>query len=168
MDIHSSALDMTLEGSHSFDNVIDYRFSFRLRELKLNKDESEFGEVIDDETGVRIFVRMFGKLDDPTIIWDQKARKDQAKENREQAKQEALSILKSELGLFKKDTTIKAYQPKVQQREEIKIEFGKEEVDPAILEKEKKKKQSKIAKFGDKLKEENKKQKEKEVEFSVE
>jgi hypothetical protein len=107
-------------------------------------------------------------LDDPTIIWDQKARKDQAKENREQAKKEAMSILKSELGLFKKDTTIKAYQPKVQQREELKIEFGKEEVDPAILEKEKKKKQSKIAKFGDKLKEENKKQKEKEVEFSVE
>jgi hypothetical protein len=168
MDIHSSALDMTLEGSHTFDNTIDYRFSFRLRELKLNKDESEFGEVIDDETGVRIYVRMHGNLDNPTIVWDQKARKDQARENREQAKQEALSILKSELGLFKKDTTIKAYQPKVQQREEIKIEFGKEEVDPAVLEKEKKKKQSKIAKFGDKLKEENKKQKEKDVEFTVE
>ena len=131
MEIKSNALDITAEGTHSFDNWVDYKFSFRLRELKKLKDESEFGEVIDDRTGVRIYVRMFGDLNSPTIQWDQTSRKQKGKENREEAKNEAISILKSEFGLFKKDTTIKSYQPKTVQKESLKIEFGKEEtVDP--------------------------------------
>ena len=166
MEIKSSALDITAEGTHGFNNKVDYRFAFRLRDLKLKKDESEFGEVIDDETGVRIYVRMYGDLDNPTIEWDQTARKDQARENRQEAKQEALSILKSEFGLFKKDTTIKAYQQKQVQREELLIEFGKDEVlTPEEIKKEKQKKQGKLSKFSEKLKQEN--DKDKEVEFIV-
>jgi hypothetical protein len=167
MEIESSALSISVEGSHTFDNMIDYRFAFRLRALKMQKDESEFGEVADDGTGVKVYVRMYGPLDKPSIVWDQKARKDQAKENREQAKQEAISILKSEFGLFKKDTTIKAYQPKNQPRESIQIQFGKEDnLDPEQLKAEKKRRESKISKFGEKLKKEN--EKEKGVEFTVE
>ena len=166
MEIKSSALDITTEGTHGFNNKVDYRFAFRLRDLKLKKDESEFGEVIDDETGLRIYVRMYGDLDNPTIEWDQTARKDQARENRQEAKQEALSILKSEFGLFKKDTTIKAYQQKQVQREELLIEFGKDEVlTPEEIKKEKQKKQGKLSKFSEKLKQEN--DKDKEVEFIV-
>lgn len=166
MEIKSTAIDITTEGTHTFNNMIDYKFSFRLRDLKLQKDESEFGEVIDDETGMRVYVRMHGTLDKPIIEWDKNSRKEQARENREAAKQEAISILKSEFGLFKNDTTIKAYQPKVQQREELRIEFGKEEtVDPIELKKEKEKKQTKLSKFGEKLKQEN--QKEKDVEFTI-
>lgn len=167
MEIESSALSISVEGSHTFENWIDYRFAFRLRALKMQKDESEFGEVQDDGTGMKVYVRMYGPLDKPSIVWDQKARKDQAKENREQAKNEAISILKSEFGLFKKDSTIKPYQPKTQPRESIQIQFGKEEnVDPEQLKAEKKKRESKISKFGDKLKKEN--EKEKAVEFTVE
>lgn len=166
MVINSSALDITTEGTHTFDNNVDYKFSFRFRELKVQKDDSEFGEVIDDGTGIRIWVRMFGPLDNPTIVWDEQSKKEQAKENRQAAKTEAISILKSEFGLFKKDTTIKAYQPKVQQREELRIDFGKEEtVDPVEEKKKTNKLLNNFKEKANKLKQQQEKEKENEIIF---
>lgn len=161
MLISSSALDITTEGTHTFDNQIDYRFSFRLRELKLQRDESEFGIVEDDGTGIRLYVRMYGSLDNPTIVWDGQSKKEQAKENREEAKKEAMSILKSEFGLFKKDTTIQIYQPAVRQREEIRIQFDNEEdSNPVEEKKETKERMTKLKEKMNKLKQSQEKEKE--------
>jgi len=124
MRIGSSALDMDVSGVHSFDNAIDYRFVFRLRDLIKSEKDAEFGEVIDDGTGIKIFMRMHGTLDKPIIEWDKNARKEQAKENREEAKKDAKSILKSEFGLFKNDTTVKEFVPEQAPKEELKIHFG--------------------------------------------
>ncbi len=145
MRIGSSALDMDVSGVHSFDNEIDYRFAFRLRDLMKTEKDSEFGEVIDDGTGIKIFMRMYGTLDNPIIEWDKTSRKEQAKQNREEAKQDAKSILKSEFGLFKNDTTVKEYHPQEMPKEELKIHFGpatKEE----FKEVQKEKKDSKLKK----------------------
>lgn len=109
MLISNNALDVNLVGTHGFDNQVDYRFDFRFRELKSQDRRTEFGEVVDDGTGVRLFVHLFGPLDDPTIEWDKSAQKQLVKENFEQEKQTAKSILKSELGLYKKDTTVAVY-----------------------------------------------------------
>ncbi len=161
MEIKSSALDITMEGEHSFLNDIDYKFSFRIRDLKIQRDESEFGEIIDDETGVKLWVRMFGNLDNPTIEWDKKSRKANLEEIRLEKKNEAISILKSEFGLFKKDTTIKAYQEKQVPREELRIEFGKEEkVDPVEEKKKSNKLKETIKSTGKKLKIEKPKEQE--------
>lgn len=167
MEIKSNALNITIDGKHKFNNDIDYKFAFRFRELKEKKDESEFGIVEDDGTGIKIFVRMYGNLGNPIIEWDKSSRKEDAKQNREDAKQEAISILKTELGLFKKDTTIKKYQPPKKEYEVLKIEFGKEEEVNPFEEKKKIEKEKKgLKKFGEKLKEKGK-QEEKE-EFTVE
>ncbi|WP_341902219.1 AsmA-like C-terminal region-containing protein [Fluviicola taffensis] len=157
MEIKSSAIDITVDGKHKFNNDIDYKFAFRFRELKQKKDESEFGIVEDDGTGIKVFVRMYGNLDNPIIEWDKTSRKEDAKQNREEAKTEAISILKSELGLFKKDTTIKKYQPPKKDYEVLKIEFGKEEEVNPFEEKKKIEKEKKgLKKFGEKLKEKTK------------
>lgn len=157
MEIKSNAIDITVDGKHKFNNDIDYKFAFRFRELKQKKDESEFGIVEDDGTGIKVFVRMYGNLSDPIIEWDKTSRKEDAKQNREEAKQEAISILKSELGLFKKDTTIKKYQPPKKDYEVLKIEFGKEEEVNPFEEKKKIEKEKKgLKKFGEKLKEKTK------------
>jgi hypothetical protein len=124
MHIGSSALDMDVSGVHSFENEIDYRFAFRLRDLMKTEKDSEFGEVIDDGTGIKIFMRMHGTLDKPIIEWDKTSRKEQAKQNREEAKKDAKSILKSEFGLYKNDTTVKEYKPEEIPKEELKIHFG--------------------------------------------
>ena len=124
MKIGSSALDMDVSGQHSFNNEIDYRFVFRLRDLIKSEKDTEFGEIVDDGTGIKIFMRMHGTLDNPIIEWDKNARKEQAKENREEAKKDAKSILKSEFGLFKNDTTVKDFVPEQAPKEELKIHFG--------------------------------------------
>lgn len=157
MEIKSSAITISLDGKHQFNNNIDYRFAFRFRELKQHKDESEFGIVEDDGTGLKIFVRMYGNLDNPIIEWDKTSRKEEAKQNREEAKKEAISILKTELGLFKKDTTVKKYQPPKKEHEVLEIQFGKEEEVNPFEEKKKIEKEKKgLKKIGEKLKEKSK------------
>ena len=67
---------------------------------------------------------------------------------------------------FKKDTTIKKYQPPKKDYEVLKIEFGKEEEVNPFEEKKKIEKEKKgIKKFGEKLKEKG--EKEKTEEFTV-
>ncbi|MFZ9611727.1 MAG: AsmA-like C-terminal region-containing protein [Crocinitomicaceae bacterium] len=122
--IRSSALDIDLSGKHSFQNEIDYRFAFRLRDLKEQLTQSEFGDVIDDGTGIRLFLRMYGTVDNPSYSWDGEERKDRAKEYRKNEKIQAKSMLKAEFGFFGKDTSVKEYVPKVFPKEEIKIHFG--------------------------------------------
>jgi hypothetical protein len=166
MSIKSSVLDVDVSGSHTFTNQIDYRFAFRFRDLKEANQVSEFGEEIDDGTGVMVFMRMYGDLDDPTIVWDKEAKKDVAKQNREEAKQDAKSILKSEFGFFKNDSTVKIYQEKKQDKETLKMQFGPEETEnPALIEKPKK--DSKLKNKLKEMQEEADKNKKEKVEWEV-
>jgi hypothetical protein len=124
MTIRSSALDMDVSGTHTFSNKIDYRFAFRFRDLKEKTVASEFGEEVDDGTGMKVYMRMYGDLDNPIIEWDETARKQQAAENRAAEKESVKSMLKSEFGFFKQDSTVKSYQPKVLPKESLYIEIS--------------------------------------------
>jgi hypothetical protein len=58
MDIESSAMSITMEGTHSFDNVLDYRIGFDLKEVLLNAS-STAGE----KSGRQIYLYMRGPID---------------------------------------------------------------------------------------------------------
>jgi len=58
MDIESSAMSITIEGTHSFDNVLDYRIGFDLKEMLL-KASSTTG----DKSGRQIYLYMRGPMD---------------------------------------------------------------------------------------------------------
>lgn len=132
MTIESSALDITMTGQHSFDNQIDYKFGFYLRDLKIKK-ETEFGVERDDGTGLNIFVRMYGDLYNPTIEWDKNSRKEHTQAYNKQEKENMKAILKQEFGLFKRDTTVRQFVRTNAARESIELEFDpKEELDPVI------------------------------------
>lgn len=105
MDINSDALDINLSGDHAFDNSVDYKFNFRYRDLK-KEQESEFGPVKDDGTGIRIFLAMRGTTDNPIFEVDKDSRKEQNQEKLEEETNTLKSILNEEFGLFKNDTTI--------------------------------------------------------------
>jgi hypothetical protein len=166
MEIKSSALDITTEGTHTFANRIDYRFAFRFRELKMQKDESEFGVVEDDGTGLKVYVRMYGDLDNPVIEWDKQGQKEQRIENRQAAKAEAMSILKSEFGFRKNDTNVKRYVPPTRQKETIEIQFDDvEEPDPVEEKKKSNKLMNSIKQKTEKIKQQQKK--EEEIEFEI-
>jgi len=166
MSIRSNALDIETFGYHTFENLIDYHFEFRLRDLITKRTETEFGEIIDDGTGMHVFMHMYGNLDNPTIEWDQTAKKQQVKENREAAKQEAMSILKSEFGWRKGDTTIGTYKPVKVQKEELEMDFGdpKKEEEFSAPKKEDSKLKKGIKEKLNKIKEASKP---KELEFEV-
>jgi hypothetical protein len=130
MTIASNAMTVNLSGTHDFDNQLDYHFNFNLRDIKKSQTKTEFGEILDDDTGLQLFAHMFGPMDNPTIKWDQQAKRELVKANIESDKQTTKEMLKADFGLFKKDTTIRNFQAKEKPQEEIQITFGK----PAVVE----------------------------------
>lgn len=146
MEIKSNALDLKLSGTHSFDNQIDYSFDFRFRELKGKQRNSEFGEIIDDGTGFRIFLRMQGDLDDPTFSWDKAAQKEQRTAQREQAKDDLKSVLKTGLGINKKDSTIQNYSKPTKPQEKMIVTFENDSISDSFEPEEKKKRKGKLLK----------------------
>lgn len=113
-DINSSAIDVTISGTHKFNNEIDYRFKLLLNDVlwrkakKKKKENSEFGYVADDGLGkTTLFLKMTGTVDDYKIAYDTKGLKENWKENIKEEKQTLKTILNDEFGWFKKDTTLK-------------------------------------------------------------
>ncbi|MFD1551408.1 hypothetical protein DNU06_13600 [Putridiphycobacter roseus] len=140
MDIASSAMDLSLSGWHDFNNQIDYHFSFRFRELKTIPEYTEFGKVEDDGLGWKIYLAMYGDLDDPSYKIDKEGRQATVKENVAVEKVKVKSMLKSELGLFGKDSTVK----RMDQEKKKTVEFimydenqEKEELNPGKDDKKK-------------------------------
>jgi len=158
MSIASNILDIELSGKYSFENKIDYRIGFRFNDLK-QKEESEFGEIIDDETGIHVFLRMYGDMDNPMIEWDKQSRKEQARENREKEKETVKSMWKSEFGLFKNDTTVQEYIKVRTPKEELIIEYNPTDSIDDVFEESKPKRRfrlkEKLKNFGETIKEDD-------------
>ncbi len=171
MQIKTNAFDINVAGVHSFTNEIDYTFDFRFRELKTKAEYTEFGKIEDDGTGFRVFLKMYGTVDNPIIEWDKASKKEKMKADLAQEKEDLKSMLKRDFGLFKKDTTVKSYE--IEKREEEFMmydgEFDKKG-EPNLIApdtvKNNKKKKKKINSFFNKIKEENKK--EEKFEFDIE
>ena len=108
MDIHSSALDITAKGKHTFDNQIDYAIGFNLRDV-LVKKEKEWQES-DDGLGKRLYISMKGTTENPVFAMDRELAKEVRKEDIEAEKANVKALLKEELGLFKKDKNVGSYK----------------------------------------------------------
>lgn len=164
MSIHSSVLNIETSGTHTFDNKIDYKFAFRFRDLKSTK-ETEFGTVIDDGTGARIYMRMHGTMDNPIVEWDKASSKEDRQEYNEQEKANLKSMLKSDFGMFSKDTTVKTYKEVIRPKEVLEVQYGKDTTSVDDFVKDKKEKNGKFSKWMKKMEDESKEQKKVKVEF---
>lgn len=159
MKIQSNALDVGLFGWHSFENQIEYHFNFRFRELKQKPTETEFGVIEDDGLGILIYLSMYGDLFDPEFKLDKDERRKDLKEDLAQEKEDFKSILKTEFGLFKKDSTVqKMKEDNQKERAYIYIEEDDEQTDSLEIEPKNKKRSLKLF---EKLKLEQEKQKQK-------
>lgn len=110
MSIASNIMDISVGGWHGFNDSIDYHFNFRLRDVLVQNESEEFGPIQDDELGVKLFLHMFGTLDNPNYELDKEERKLERKEAIAEEKANVKSILKSELGIFKNDSTVAQYK----------------------------------------------------------
>lgn len=113
MEIKSSALDIILSGTHTYDNEINYKIKLSMNELlskkakKAKKANDEFGEVADDGLGrTNIFLSMTGTVDNPIIKYDTKEAIQHIKQELKDEKRTLKTLLKEEFGLFKKDSTL--------------------------------------------------------------
>lgn len=133
MDVHSSVMDVSLWGTHTFDNEIDYHIKVALADVlfqkarKAKKENAEFGIVEEDKSGrTSLFLSMTGTVENPIIKYDRQGAKQQLKENIALEKHTLKQILREEFGWFKKDTTLnKKIQPK--EEEKFIIKWDEEE-----------------------------------------
>ncbi len=124
MDIHNNALNLNLSGTHTFDNVLDYKIKLSLSELLSKKRKSqnnEFGEEDLKTRGINLFLSIKGPINDLKFQFDRKGAKAQLKEDAKQEKEAIKEILKQEFGI-KKDSTLKKIEKKNDNNDELEFE----------------------------------------------
>lgn len=163
MEIRSNAIDIDISGWHAFNNDLDYHLDFRLRELKTIETQTEFGDLVDDGTGIRLFLHLFGNTNQLKFAWDKSEKKAFQEEKMQEEKQNIKSVLKSGLGLFKNDTNVKIYTEKKAPEAKLEVTFENTSKKETSIKEEQKKKKG----FFDKLKQESSKEKEPQFEFEV-
>jgi hypothetical protein len=129
MDIKSDAIDFHANGTHTFDNKIEYHLNLLFSDLKNPQDKSkgnEFGQFDDDGMGKsRYFFYISGTVDNPIYHKiDKEAYKESIKTTIKKEKENLKEILKKEFGLFKKDSVKKADKKKQPPKGENEPEFN--------------------------------------------
>jgi hypothetical protein len=115
--VKSSLIDINGEGTHGFNDDINYKFDFLLKDILVKKqpDTEEFsGYELEEKSGLRVFVKVDGTVEKPKYGYDMISHKKYREMVKEQEKNNVKSILKDEFGLFKKDTSLLA-KPKEEQ-----------------------------------------------------
>lgn len=97
MDIYSSAMDITVAGTHSFNNNLDYTLGFKIRDVLSNNNESEFGEIEDDGLSNSFFLSMKGQPDHLSFGYDNIAHRQKRKEDRQKEKETFKNLIKNEV-----------------------------------------------------------------------
>ncbi|HQG75964.1 MAG TPA: AsmA-like C-terminal region-containing protein [Bacteroidales bacterium] len=111
MQIRSSAVDLAVNGRHSFDNAYEYHVEMLLSEIlsrkakKNRKTSSEFDEVEDDGLGrTRVFLKLMGKGEDVDVTYDMKAAGSKIKNDLRNERQMLKTILNEEYGWYPSET----------------------------------------------------------------
>ena len=127
MDIHSSALDLTISGYHNFDGAYSYNMNLLLSEIlsrKAKSDVQEHGIIQDDGVGnTRIFLLMKGDTTESTIKYDKQGVKEKIKQDIQEEKNNLKQILNEEFGFFKKDSAFKDKDSNLKQSDEFDIQW---------------------------------------------
>ncbi len=126
MHIQSSALDLTASGTHTFDNIVDYKLQLLLSQLlgrKLKENRTEFGTIEDDGLGrMKLFLTMKGSMKNPKISYDRKSVEENITHEVRKEKQNLKGLLKEEFGWFKKDTVKVEKSIKKPAKQELQID----------------------------------------------
>jgi hypothetical protein len=94
MLVKSSAMDIEVSGTQTFDGGVDDHLNFRLGDLfKLGAQSDEFGPVVDDGTGIRLFLHMYGTTSDLQFKNDGAAAAARRKDKLKQESNELKNLL---------------------------------------------------------------------------
>ncbi len=127
-EIQSSALNLSIAGTHNFDNDIDYHVTLLLSEVLGKKAKNpyidEFGYVESDglQMQSKLYLKMSGNVDDINVAYDPKGLKDNIKSKLTRERSTVKSLLKQEFGVYKNDSTVKPLQTEVRKQSPFQIE----------------------------------------------
>ncbi|MFI5217865.1 MAG: AsmA-like C-terminal region-containing protein [Bacteroidia bacterium] len=128
MEINSSALNITANGVHGFDNMIDYHLQLLLSQLmgkKVKNMNTEFGTIEDDNLGrTKIFISMKGPAANPKFSYDSKGLKEKISTDIKKERETLKEILKKEF--VRKDSLPDKKEQKKQEELEIDTSEGGE------------------------------------------
>ena len=95
-DLKSPSFTARISGEHYLDHRINYRVKFKLSELLRNKRETEYGYIVDDEEGMKLFLHISGTTDDPQFAFDKQAAKKARQEKWASEKQQTRRLFSGE------------------------------------------------------------------------
>ena len=152
-EILSSAMNLSIAGTHTFTNNVDYRITLLLSEVLGNKVEktkaNEFGYVESDglQKQSKLYLKMTGNIDNIKVAYDSEGLKNNIKSKFTKEKSTIKSLLKEEFGVFKEDPSVKPFT-----KEERKQSPFQVEVDSSFIKKKQKSEsaQNKTTKKADK------------------
>jgi len=146
MEINSTTLNLQLQGSHSFDNHIDYHFSLYMSELlRRNKKEDENPEYLihEDKSGKpRIHISMTGTASDPKIKYDMKAVRKNISSDIKKERENLKEVFRKEFSGKENMEKEKPYFEKDSTQNDFIIEWDEEDTDSLEVLNPKKKKAS--------------------------
>jgi hypothetical protein len=126
MEIKSSAINLNISGTHTFDNKIDYAIDFALSELMELKDRKEpYNEYVQrDATGrTRIFITMKGTTSDFEVDVQKTNLSSSFKSQMISEKNTVKGLLIEEFNVFKNDSDARYSEP---EKEDLKFDFDPE------------------------------------------
>jgi len=128
MDIHSSALDLSASGTHTFDNTYDYRLTLKLSDLLYNKARnrrnSEFNVAEDASDQRTLFLKVSDDGTGSRVEIDRQQTAEKVRQEFREEKMELKQILNEELGLFRKTADSVSQPAPAQEGEEfLRFEF---------------------------------------------
>lgn len=108
MDIKSNALNLSLSGTHDFNNQIDYRLKLLLSDILKKRSkrlgDEQFGDIEDDGIRTTLYIRMYGDAAAPKFTLDKENIKKKIADDLRQERKEVKDVLKQEINSwFKKD-----------------------------------------------------------------
>ncbi|MBK9733035.1 MAG: hypothetical protein IPO83_17420 [Chitinophagaceae bacterium] len=107
MQIFTNALNLQLSGTHSFENIIDYKIQLNLLKLLTSKFEKSAGNLPEtDKTTegfLNLYLTMTGPADNPLIKYDKKAVKEKISADLKKEKNELKDVLKKEFDQQEQD-----------------------------------------------------------------
>ena len=129
MDIKTSALNLSLYGTHDFDNNFEYHIRILLSDVLFNKFRSSNNNTLSDSKDEKgkfyIYYCIKGNMDKFDIKYDTKNAKEQFKKNLITEKNTLLKIFKDEINSYKSDSIKVDDEPEVK-----KIQIEHDEIKP--------------------------------------
>ena len=99
-EIKSNLISLKLGGSHTFDNVINYKMQLNLKNIlaaKFKAKQTINPDFVNEvEGGINIYISMTGTVDDPIISYDKTSVKEKIKEDFKEEKEEFKNLFKRE------------------------------------------------------------------------